>query len=172
MFNIPDIVAYAAGFCNRVFPAALRRAPAVKDPLRHGRRGICLRFQPGADCVVIVRIVGIEAGGAVLYTISVDIISTALIPQMVQGAEAEQTVEPLRVVCQVAGEELTFPVLKEGVVPHISRRRPSRSSSWRAYRRWRRRHPDAPEQRACSGRTCRPRPSCASRIRGSRTTWS
>ena len=54
----------------------------------------------------------------------------------------------------------------------LSRPRPSRSFFWRPARRWGRCPPDAPGQRGCSGRSCRPPPSSSARTPAPRTTWS
>lgn len=54
----------------------------------------------------------------------------------------------------------------------FSKQCPSRSSSWQAFRRWRKCRPDAPDGRGCTGRTSRPPPSCGPRRLRRRTTWS
>ena len=54
----------------------------------------------------------------------------------------------------------------------LSRPRPSRSFFWRPARRWGRCPPDAPGQRGCSGRSCRPPPSSSAHTPAPRTTWS
>lgn len=66
------------------------------------------------DLGVTGRVVGILAAGAVFDAVMVDIISAAGFSLRIQGAEAEQTVEDLRLACFMAGEILAVPVLKEG----------------------------------------------------------
>ena len=78
---------------------------------------IILRSQPGTDLVIVRRVVRIEAAGAVLHAVMVDIISAA-VRHVIQGTKAEQAVEALGVGACVAGEELAFAVPEEGVMPH------------------------------------------------------
>jgi len=72
---------------------------------------------PGYNVAVALAVVGHHTLGAVLYAVlRVAEVALALFPQSVEGAVAEQAVEILRVVRRMAGEELAFLVLEEGVV--------------------------------------------------------
>ena len=65
-----------------------------------------------------------------------------------------------------------LPFLSLLIWTRLSRPRPSRSFFWRPARRWGQVSPDAPGQRGCSGRSCRPPPSSSARTPAPRTTWS
>ena len=60
---------------------------------------------------------GKGAAGAVLVALfSIPEMAAAVLAQGVQGAVAEQAVEPVGIINPVAGEVFAFPILEKGVV--------------------------------------------------------
>ena len=73
-----------------------------------------LFFQFGHYGIVMLFFMGIQAAAAILYAIwQQAVAAAAVLPQSIQGTEAEQTVEVFPVRPRVAGEKFTVLVRKE-----------------------------------------------------------
>ena len=64
---------------------------------------------------------GLQAIGAILNAVGQIFKGTAaLIPQCIKRTIAEQTIEIFRICALMAGEILTFPILEEFIIGHIT----------------------------------------------------
>ena len=75
--------------------------------------------QACANCIIILPSVGAQAAGAILDAVlRICKAAAALIPQGIQGAEAKQAIEILRVCAFMARKIFAFPILEKFIVFH------------------------------------------------------